>query len=505
MIRLCLSLSVLLSAYCLTADTLVTRDGRTLEGRLSFLPNALKVGETAVPLTQIRRAERTQTQAPQPQDAFDRLTAGLMAIDTAGALSRSGTFIAFPVVGMDDTKVTFQGDLKEVQLSTANTALIAFGALSYMQTETLRRHAPGVLLAQGDFIEGRNLQITNGRVQLDSILFGRKSFAIGSEAKAVWLQLPKADANQYCIRLREGSVILTSKFTMEAKAIVFNQVPMRGFRVPTEAVLTLQYGEVEDLLTQAWHKVQRTPDQEKPLLLAQVQNISRLLEVRSQLAVLTPRLEAAQKAEVQTGNAREASTQTRDQAKITYDQHIELWKVKNQFYTWEKAAHRRRMADVRECYTDVRNIDNRLQGLQRQLKTHDRVVSAIKDRLQTAEGNARIPLNSQLKATEKRAAKAKMDWGKLNEKKAELERRKIQAIADAEAANEKSKAVKVESDRLYRLKEDAQAAHVRALDAYRMANKAYWEAFNIRAQLQKEHGALVAEQVRLQPSLPNAN
>jgi hypothetical protein len=109
----------------------------------------------------------------------------------AGALSWDGSFIARKVVAMDDTKVSFEGGQKKEWLSTVNTAAVLFGPMSLSQANKLKAKRPGVLLASGDFIEGTFKSLANGTVVVDSVLFGRKSYPVGTEAVALWLRNPQ--------------------------------------------------------------------------------------------------------------------------------------------------------------------------------------------------------------------------------------------------------------------------------------------------------------------------
>lgn len=117
-----------------------------------------------------------------------RLTTG---VAQAGALSWDGSFIARKVVAMDDTKVSFEGGQKKEWLSTVNTAAVFFGPMSLAQANKLKAKRPGVLLASGDFMEGTFKSLANGTVVVDSVLFGRKSFRVGSKAVALWLRNPR--------------------------------------------------------------------------------------------------------------------------------------------------------------------------------------------------------------------------------------------------------------------------------------------------------------------------
>jgi hypothetical protein len=111
------------------------------------------------------------------------------AVKGAGVLHWDGSFIARKVMTMDDTTVTFETP-KGLSLSAVNTATVFFGRLSFAQALELRGKKPGVLLASGDFVEGNFKSLAEGTVVVDSVLFGRKSYQVGTEAVALWLREP---------------------------------------------------------------------------------------------------------------------------------------------------------------------------------------------------------------------------------------------------------------------------------------------------------------------------
>ena len=95
----------------------------------------LRIGETKVAIKNLKRAQFEIPQSTEPatgevKDDLQKLTAGLWAVDQAGALSWDGSFIARKVVAMDDTKVSFEGAPKELFLSTVWTSAVFFGKAS---------------------------------------------------------------------------------------------------------------------------------------------------------------------------------------------------------------------------------------------------------------------------------------------------------------------------------------------------------------------------------------
>ena len=197
------------------ADTITTRSGTNLQGQIVLdADGTLRIGEAKVALKDLKRAQfeipqNAESTPGESKDDLQKLTAGLWAVDQPGALSWGGSFIAQKVVAMNDTKVSFEGAPKELFLSTINTAAVFFGKISLASAFKLRtEQEPGVLLASGEFVEGDLKFMANGVLWIDSILFGRKSYMVGAEAVALWLQKPKPSATSVTLRTRDGSMYL---------------------------------------------------------------------------------------------------------------------------------------------------------------------------------------------------------------------------------------------------------------------------------------------------------
>ena len=150
--------ALLVVLFTAQADTVVTRDGRTLVGWIELkAKDGLKIGDSSVSLTDLRLAsfeQSAQQKASPDNDEFARLTESLRALEQDGALTWDGSFIARKVVAMDDTKVSFEGSPKELFLSTVYTSAVFFKPITLGQAFELKGRQPGILLASGGFVEG---------------------------------------------------------------------------------------------------------------------------------------------------------------------------------------------------------------------------------------------------------------------------------------------------------------------------------------------------------------
>ncbi|MBI3875590.1 MAG: hypothetical protein HY300_06445 [Verrucomicrobia bacterium] len=148
-----------------------------------------------------------------------------------GVLTWNGSFIGAPVQRADDTAVVFDAPHKGFVLSTVNAARIYFRALSSSRAAKLEPKRPGVLLINGDFIDGEFKGIADGRVQITSVLFGLKSYDINYEALAVTLRDPVTAQAQFLVRSRAGGALLAQSVAVKDGALEVTGAPVTGLRI----------------------------------------------------------------------------------------------------------------------------------------------------------------------------------------------------------------------------------------------------------------------------------
>ena len=92
------------------ADTLLKQDGNRLEGSVELQASGkLKIGDVIVSPEDVQLVEFDQPPVVVSTNEIERLAVGLMAVENPGALSLKGTYIARPVIALNDTKVSFEG------------------------------------------------------------------------------------------------------------------------------------------------------------------------------------------------------------------------------------------------------------------------------------------------------------------------------------------------------------------------------------------------------------
>jgi len=159
-----------------------------------------------------------------------------------GVLTWNGSFIGAPVATADDTSVTFAEPHKGFALSTVNAARIYFRGLSAARAAKLEPKRPGVLLINGDFIDGEFKGISDGRVHLNSVLFGLKSYDINFEALAVSLRDSAPSAAKFLVKSRAGSALLAQSVAVKDGALEVTGAPLTGLRIAGEQLEEFKCG-----------------------------------------------------------------------------------------------------------------------------------------------------------------------------------------------------------------------------------------------------------------------
>ena len=477
---------LVIAASVARGDTLVTHAGQRHEGMLSIQDGAVKIGDNVVPLKNIRKLTRDHTAPLTLVDGLDRLTPDLMVVRQSGALSWNGSFIARKVVAMDDTKVSFEGSPKGLRLSTINTAAVFFGKISLAHALKLReQRRPGVLLASGDFVEG-NLTVANGTLIVDSVLFGRMSYAVATEAVVLWLQKPKPMVAGFTVRTRDGSMMLVKEPAFKDGALILNGSPFHNYRIPLTELVQLQHGNAADVVTLAWKRFDQAKPEEKNIFLAREANLDRMRDLRAQISIKQSDLKLAiaktQLVDKKRGDIGAANGAVRrENNRLTHE-----WNKQYAEYVRAKSIVRSKSNQLRSAQDAVRRIRAEIDHWKEQTKKKShRLEEAEKALIQADE--------KELKSAKglRDAAKRQVDQSNRQvqrlEQRLQAEQQKLdtfqKTIQNAKAQEHLAKAV---VDATHRGKEEAKIKLRKGIDALRAANREYFSLLSERDRLQSD-------------------
>ena|GEM_PF-669331 len=166
-----------------------------------------------------------------------------------GVVTWDGSFLAAPLVAGDDTALQFGGAQKDFSLSTVNAARLIFQNLSAQRAAKVEPGRSGVLLVNGDFVDGEFKGLERGRVKLSSVLFGLKFFDANYEVVAVILREPAPGTPQFRIRASDGSVLLVKKFAITPEGLTIEDATLRGYKVPAQELVEVRQGSGTNLFS----------------------------------------------------------------------------------------------------------------------------------------------------------------------------------------------------------------------------------------------------------------
>ncbi|MBX3746299.1 MAG: hypothetical protein KF833_13415 [Verrucomicrobiae bacterium] len=181
-------------------------------------------------------------------DAVSMGARGLAYLPATGyprLLLRGGSVLAAPVVSGDESVLRLGGDWAGSLVSVLNLARIEFVPLAPETEARIDDDRSGVLLADGDFLDGTLRGIATNTVTMSSILFGYRQFAIGSEVAAVLLGTVEPDEATFHVRTRDGSELRARRLELGPEFVRVESPLLGSFQVRTEEIRQLRRGARE--------------------------------------------------------------------------------------------------------------------------------------------------------------------------------------------------------------------------------------------------------------------
>jgi hypothetical protein len=143
---------------------------------------------------------------------------------------RDGTVIADHFTSVDDTAVTLSPGRKGLRVLTRQVARLQFRPVDAMEELPAGRN--GVLLSNGDFVDGEFQCVTNGKVVIGSVLFGRRSLEISRKVAAVVFGEAVASPAAFEARTFDGSIWRAKATRVEAEELVLDTALLGQRRIP---------------------------------------------------------------------------------------------------------------------------------------------------------------------------------------------------------------------------------------------------------------------------------
>ncbi|MGE3308909.1 MAG: hypothetical protein AB7O66_02995 [Limisphaerales bacterium] len=149
---------------------------------------------------------------------------------------RGGSVLIGPVERADESVIRLGGELSGNLVSALNLARIEYVPLTPDLRERAEADRRGVLLVDGDFLDGTLRSIATNSVTVSSLLYGFKAFAAGSEA--AWVQSGPVEAEEgaYLIALRNGSELRARQVELGANTLRAESPLLGSILVPGDLV-----------------------------------------------------------------------------------------------------------------------------------------------------------------------------------------------------------------------------------------------------------------------------
>lgn len=229
-----LSVSLLLVSALSRADTLLTTEGRMLEGVVRIEGGG--AGLIMVP--------RSGSSLHAEADKIISLTMSARTIKRErGVLLTGGAFI--PI----DSFLKLQGNVLRMTRSggvTFDLLLTQASLLLFDDAAGLQMpggDTPGVLLASGDFFEGELSALNDHTLTLTSTLFGERHFRTDREVVAIRLRNAGAPQGKWIVRLTNGTVARASGVQIAGGVLQFDDPAAGPMTATLNELVELRRGE----------------------------------------------------------------------------------------------------------------------------------------------------------------------------------------------------------------------------------------------------------------------
>jgi len=133
----------------------------------------------------------------------------------AGVFLLNGTIIAAPIQSANESSIRFQGVLAKQTLPLTKVARIYVKPLTDDLAAMLPKGRSGVLLKNGDFIDGDFVAIENGKLKLGTVLFGTRSYDFAKDVVAIVLRGNDPTPWRCSISARDGTVLYGNSISVE--------------------------------------------------------------------------------------------------------------------------------------------------------------------------------------------------------------------------------------------------------------------------------------------------
>jgi len=182
-----------------------------------------------------RNPARPQVTNASPNQVLRRAQAA-----AAGIVLKNGTVLAGEVKEMDETLAAFEpiGGSRQT-LNTLNIARVQFRSMSPQLAARISSGSPGILLLNGDFVEGELKSFKKGRVTVSSVIFGLRSYDTANQAAALVLR-PFQNGAKFVVRTSTGSALFADNIDVDQEALLLAEPILGKLRLKSNELLDIR-------------------------------------------------------------------------------------------------------------------------------------------------------------------------------------------------------------------------------------------------------------------------
>jgi len=145
---------------------------------------------------------------------------------------QSGSTIMGPIEWADDEAIHFPPQQWREPIPAWAVSGIFFQWVPYRLNSVFKAGRPGVLLTNGQFVDGEFQATERSRVQISSVLFGLRRFDVNNEVLGVVLRKPAPGRHEFEVKTTDGSVWLATALKFSPNLIVMRDAALGGHRFP---------------------------------------------------------------------------------------------------------------------------------------------------------------------------------------------------------------------------------------------------------------------------------
>src|SRR5688572_10393692 len=161
-----------------------------------------------------------------------------------GLLLRDGSLVVGDIRRTDETAVRFSALGREMTVPTSHVARILYRPLSEEAASRIPPGRTGVVLSNGDFIDG-DVAIRDGNVNVSSVLFGVRRFNTYDQTTAIILrEAATAEPGKLRVRATDGTVLIAAAIVIERGKFRVSDGGGNVFSLAEDQIVEIATGDV---------------------------------------------------------------------------------------------------------------------------------------------------------------------------------------------------------------------------------------------------------------------